>query len=45
VGGRTFVIINSENGPKRADIEIGLKTKDKIEIISGLTEGQVVVGP
>jgi len=45
VGGRTFVIINGENGPKRADIEIGLKTKDKIEIISGLTEGQVVVGP
>lgn len=45
VGGRTFVIINSENGPKRVDIEIGLKTNDKIEIISGLTEGQAVVGP
>ncbi len=45
VGGRTFVIINGENGPKRADIEIGLKTSDKIEVISGLTEGQVVVGP
>ncbi len=45
VGGRTFVIINGDNGPKRADIEIGLKTKDRIEILSGLTEGQVVVGP
>jgi RND family efflux transporter MFP subunit len=45
VGGRTFVIINGEDGPKRADIEIGLKTNDKVEIISGLTEGQVVVGP
>ena len=45
VGGRTFVIINGQNGPQRADIEIGLKTKDKVEIISGLTEGQVVVSP
>ncbi len=45
VGGRTFVIVNGENGPKRVDIEIGLKTADKIEILTGLTEGQVVVGP
>lgn len=44
-GGRTFVIINSESGPKRVDIEIGLQTRDMVEIISGLTEGQVVVGP
>jgi hypothetical protein len=45
VGGRTFVIINSEAGPKRVDIEIGLQTRDKVEIVSGLDEGQVVVGP
>src|SRR6266498_398927 len=45
VGGRTFVIINSENGPKRIDVEIGLQTRDRVEITSGLTEGQVVVGP
>jgi macrolide-specific efflux system membrane fusion protein len=44
-GGRTFVIINSENGPKRVDIELGLQTRDMVEIVSGLTEGQVVVGP
>lgn len=44
-GGRTFVIINSDNGPKRVDIEIGLQTRDMVEIISGLTEGQVVLGP
>ena len=44
-GGRTFVIINSDSGPKRVDIEIGLQTRDMVEIISGLTEGQVVVGP
>lgn len=44
-GGRTFVIINSETGPKRVDVEIGLQTRDMVEIVSGLTEGQVVVGP
>jgi RND family efflux transporter MFP subunit len=44
-GGRTFVIINSETGPQRVDVEIGLQTRDMIEIISGLEEGQVVVGP
>jgi RND family efflux transporter MFP subunit len=44
VGGRTFVIVNDANGPKRIDIEIGLQTPDKVEIISGLDEGQVVIG-
>jgi RND family efflux transporter MFP subunit len=44
-GGRTFVIINSDSGPKRVDVEIGLQTRDMMEIISGLEEGQVVVGP
>lgn len=44
-GGRTFVIINSDSGPSRVDIEIGLITRDRVEIISGLTEGQVVLGP
>lgn len=45
ISGRTFVIINSENGPTRVDIEIGLKNREMVEIVSGLTEGQVVVGP
>jgi macrolide-specific efflux system membrane fusion protein len=44
VGGRTFVIINGTNGPKRIDIEAGLQTADKVEIVSGLEEGQVVIG-
>lgn len=44
VGGRTFVIVNGDKGPKRVDIEIGLTTSDRIEIVSGLSEGQVVVG-
>lgn len=44
-GGRTFVIINSESGPERVDVEIGLQTRDMVEMVSGLEEGQVVVGP
>jgi len=44
-GGRTFVILNTDSGPKRVDIEIGLQTRDMVEIVSGLTKGQAVVGP
>jgi len=44
-GGRTFVIVNSDAGPQRVDVELGLQNRDMIEIVSGLTEGQVVVGP
>jgi RND family efflux transporter MFP subunit len=44
-GGRTFVIVNSESGPQRVDVELGLQTRDRVEILSGLEDGQVVVGP
>jgi len=44
-GGRTFVIINTDSGPQRLDVEIGLQTRDMVEIASGLEAGQVVVGP
>lgn len=44
VGGRTFVIADSGNGPQRIEIEIGIQTQDKVEILSGVKEGQVVIG-
>ncbi len=44
-GDRFFVLVDSASGPKRIDLEIGLQLRDRIEILSGLTEGQVVIGP
>jgi RND family efflux transporter MFP subunit len=44
VGGRTFVISDSGSGPQRIEIEIGVQTQDKVEILSGLKEGQAVIG-
>lgn len=41
---RTFVVLQTPDGPRRQDIEIGLQTDDRVEIVSGLNEGDVVVG-
>lgn len=44
-GGRTFVLVDSASGPQRVPITIGYQTQDKIEILAGLNEGQMVIGP
>ncbi|MEQ8674255.1 MAG: biotin/lipoyl-binding protein [Aggregatilineales bacterium] len=41
--GNTFVILETPDGPRRANIEIGLRTTDRVEILSGLQEGDVVI--
>ena len=45
VGGRTFVVVQDAKGQRRVDVTLGLQVHDKVEILSGLTAGQVVVGP
>ncbi|HTP06874.1 MAG TPA: efflux RND transporter periplasmic adaptor subunit [Anaerolineae bacterium] len=45
VGGRTFVVAQDGKGQQRVDVTLGLQVYDKVEITSGLAEGQVVVGP
>lgn len=42
---RTFVIVLTEEGEFVRDVVVGLRTEEREEIISGLTEGEVVVAP
>jgi len=43
--GRRFVVVEGEGGvEQRVDVKIGLEGDDYVEIESGLTEGQVVIG-
>jgi macrolide-specific efflux system membrane fusion protein len=44
-GARNFVLVVDGDGNKReVDVEVGLTTATAVEIISGLTKGQKVVG-
>ncbi len=42
---RTFVVLQTPDGPRSVDVEIGLRTTDRVEIKSGVKEGDVVIGP
>ena len=42
---RTFVVLDTPDGPRSVDVQIGLQTDDRVEIISGVNEGDVVEGP
>jgi HlyD family secretion protein len=42
---RTFVVIQTPNGPRSVDVTVGLRTTDRVEIKTGLKEGDIAVGP
>ncbi len=42
---RTFVVLQTPDGPQSVDVEIGLRTDDRVEIKSGVNAGDVVIGP
>ena len=42
--GRQFVVIEEGEGQRRVDIETGLATRERVEIIAGVAAGQIVVG-
>lgn len=42
--GRHYVQVKDEQGRRDVDIEIGIQTPTQIEVISGLEEGQIVIG-
>jgi len=43
--GRDFVVIQDGDRQWRADVQLGLESEERIEILEGVEEGQVVVGP
>ena len=43
--GRDFVLVNENGVQRRVDVLLGLKSADRIEIVSGLEADQMVVGP
>ncbi len=43
--GRTFVIVQEPDGTqRRVDVVAGIESDERVEIVSGLEEGQIVVG-
>jgi RND family efflux transporter MFP subunit len=43
--GRKFVVVKDSNGQSRVDVKLGIVSEDRIEILEGLTAGQVVIAP
>jgi len=41
--GRNFVVVQDEGRQRRIDIKVGVKGEDRIEILEGIEEGQVVI--
>jgi membrane fusion protein, macrolide-specific efflux system len=42
--GRKFVVVREGDVEQRVDVKLGLQNQDRVEIVEGLTEGQIVVG-
>lgn len=42
---RTFVVLDTPDGLLTVDVVLGLQTDDRVEIVSGVNEGDVVVAP
>jgi RND family efflux transporter MFP subunit len=43
--GRNFVVVKTDNLPKRMDVRLGIKNEEQVEILEGLEEGQIVIAP
>ncbi len=43
--GKDFVLVLEGEGQKRVPVTVGIKAEDRVEIESGVEEGQVIVGP
>ena len=43
--GRTFVIVQDGERQSRVDVELGIQGQERVEVVQGLQEGQVVIAP
>lgn len=43
--GREFVVVQDGEYQARIDVKIGIEGEDRVEILEGLEEGQIVIGP
>lgn len=43
--GRQFVVVQEGAGQRRVDVTLGIESEERVEIMAGLEEGQVVIGP
>ena len=44
--GRNFVVIQEEGGTqRRVDVQLGIESNSRVEILEGVAEGEIVVGP
>lgn len=43
--GREFVVVQEGEYQARVDVKIGIEAEDRVEILEGLEEGKVVIGP
>jgi multidrug efflux pump subunit AcrA (membrane-fusion protein) len=42
--GRDFVVIQDGDVQRRVDVKLGIKAEDRVEVLEGVQEGQIVVG-
>ena len=43
--GRSFVVAQEGGAQRRIDVRLGIRAVDRVEILDGLSEGQVVIAP
>lgn len=42
--GRRFAVVQEEDAQRRVDVTTGIQTQERVEVVEGLEEGQIVIG-
>jgi RND family efflux transporter MFP subunit len=43
--GRNFVVVKTDGLPRRVDVRIGIENDEKVEILEGVKEGDIIIAP